>query len=587
MEQSTIYLNFRKNVIEHPNNIALAYIQNGHYKKITYKKLNDLILKIVSSFVSKNFVLGDRIAIISENRWEWPVVDLACNYLGLVLVPIHTTYGHKYIEYIISKTKPKNVFVSNQLTFSNLRTINKQDLESIEDIICFDDLDDSSITKFQDLLKYEQASNLPDPIKDISAVMTIIYTSGTTGMPKGAILTNRNIISNIENVLKYVPIYKSDRFFSVLPLSHILERSDGQMVPFLVGASIYYSRSSKTLVDDIVLAKPSIFICVPRIFERVFDKIQDNLRKSPKYKSQLFYYALKLESKSNSLKRQGKKNIFLSGICTIFDKLVFGKIKNIFGGKLRIAISGGSSLDKRIARFFEDIGIKIIEGYGLTETSPIISVNKINNYKFGTVGSCLPNLDLKIDKDKEILVRGDSVMSSYWDDEESTRNAIDKDNWFHTGDLGFVDKEGFLNIIGRKKEIILLSTGKNIVPINIEQALNYDKYINQSMIIGHNEKFLTALIVPDFEEIENYCVLNNILVDKEKSYLRLDKIQNFYRSRIDNCLKEFSSYEQVVHFYLVERVFDEDHDELTPTLKLKREKIIEHFNNIIKEFYNN
>lgn len=203
------------------------------------------------------------------------------------------------------------------------------------------------------------------------------------------------------------------------------------------------------------------------------------------------------------------------------------------------------------------MGVKIIEGYGLTETSPIISVNKMNKYKFGTVGFVLENLEVKIGNDKEILVRGSSVMKEYYNDKESTQKAIDTDNWFYTGDLGFVDCDGFLNIIGRKKEIIVLSTGKNIVPVNIELALNYDKYITQSMLMGNNEKFLTALIVPDFDEIEKYCKKNNIEIDDKKSYLNLDKIQSFYKDRINSLLKDFSDYEQIVHFYIVPRQFDE------------------------------
>ncbi len=588
MDKKTIYLNFRKNVVKYPNNTALAYIERGAYKKISYKKLNDFVLILVKYFSDIGLKSGDRVAILSENTWQWPVVDMACNYLGVVVVPIHATYGKMYIEYIVSQTEPKAIFISSQKLFDNFSTIDGGMISKFEKIIIIsrDIKTDIEVDYIDNILfKDRKNSNTPDPV-DSDGLSTIIYTSGTTGMPKGAMLSNGNIISDIKNVLKYDPIYSTDRFFSILTLSHVLERTAGQTVPLLVGGSIYYSRSPKTLIDDIKLAKPTIFICVPRIFERIFDKIQDNLRKSSKFKSHLFYYALKMESRLNSLRRSGKKASGLfSFICIVLNKFVFGKIRKIFGGNLRMAISGGSSLDKRIARFFEDVGIKIIEGYGLTETSPIISVNKLDNYKFGTVGIVLENLEMKIQDDKEILVRGDSVMSGYFKDDESTALAIDGEKWFHTGDLGFVDRDGFLNIIGRKKELIVLSTGKKVLPVNIEQALNYDKYINQSIVIGNNEKFLTALIVPDFEEVERYCSENNISVDDKKSYLNLDKIENFYRNRINECLKGFADYEQIVYFYLVNRQFDEDHDELSPTLKLKREKIKEHFNNIIKEFY--
>ncbi len=512
MNQSTIYLNFKSNVIEYPSSTALAYIENGRYSKITYKQLDEIVLKVVNYFIESGFHRGDRVAIFSENRWEWSAVDLACNYLGIVLVPLHTTYSEKYLEYIISQTEVQAIFISNKKLFDVYSSVSEKVTEGIKVIIFDKDTEViGGASYLGDVLKNSNNEVKIQACSDENSIFTIIYTSGTTGMPRGAILSNKNVLSNIDNVLKYVPIYRSDRFFSFLPLSHVLERVAGQTVPLILGASIYYSRSPKTLVDDIKIAKPTIMICVPRIFEKIFDSIKDKLRKGSKFKNDLFYYALKRESKLNSLKRHGGgTNKKLSLLCKILDKLVFEKVRNIFGGKIRVVISGGSSLDKRIARFFEDVGIKIIEGYGLTETSPIISVNKINDYKFGTVGFVLENLEIKIDDNKEILVRGDSVMSGYWNEEAASKNAIDDNGWFYTGDMGFLDKDGFLNIIGRKKEIIVLSTGKNIVPVNIELALNYDKYITQSTVIGNNEKFLTALIVPDFKEIEKYCVDNDM-----------------------------------------------------------------------------
>ncbi|MCD4704971.1 AMP-binding protein, partial [bacterium] len=292
-------------------------------------------------------------------------------------------------------------------------------------------------------------------------------------------------------------------------------------------------------------------------------------------------------SKVNFNKRNNRKiNKYNFYTQKVLDKLVFKKIRDIFGGNLRLAISGGSSLDKRIARFFEDVGINIIEGYGLTETSPIISVNKMNNFKFGTVGHVLANIDLKINNAKEILVKGSSVMSGYWQDEEANQFSFDENAYFHTGDLGFMDSDGFLNIIGRKKEIIVLSTGKNIVPYNIEHALNYDKYMDQSIIIGSNRKFLTALVVPDFEELKIYCDSQKIEFDQDLKFLNSEKIKDVFRNRIDHVLKNFASYEQIVDFYILDRDFDQEHDELTPTLKLKRENIKGNFSQIIDKLYN-
>jgi long-chain acyl-CoA synthetase len=586
-KNETIYSRFQEKVHLYPDKTALAYLKNGQYQKISYFDLNNYIFKIVNYFLSLGLTKGDRVVVLSENRWEWPTIDLACNYLGLILVPIHTTYSSKYIEYIIQQTKPKLIFISDQKLFDLFQEIDSNLISSFQDIVLLEkDISGSSkINYWSKVLDRFTEELQQEAIKDNQAPFTIIYTSGTTGMPKGAILTNQNVLTNIDNVLKYVPVYAQDRFFSFLPLSHILERMAGQIVPLSLGASIYYSRSAKTLVDDIKKAQPTILISVPRIFEKIFDKIHDKLREGSKFKHYFFYQALRVASKVHSLERENEhvdKILFLKRL--LFDKIIFKKIKHIFGGNLRLAISGGSSLDKRIARFFEDIGIKIIEGYGLTETSPIIAVNKIDNYKFGTVGHVLANVDLKIDDHKEILVKGESIFSGYWQDEIASQEAF-SENWFHTGDLGFVDRDGFLNIIGRKKEIIVLSTGKNIVPGNIEIALNYDRFITQSIIIGANQKFITALIVPDFEELEIYCQEKDIKYSQDRECLAKEEIQDLYRERINKCLKSFADYEQIGNFYLVAREFDQEHDELTPTLKLKRENIKSNFKNIINKLY--
>ncbi len=583
----TIYSRFQKIASKNKEKIALAYIHDESYRKINYQELDNFILQIVNYFLSLKLEKGDRVVVLSENRWEWPVIDLASNYLGLILVPIHTTYGRKYINHIIEKTNPRVIFISNEKLFKNFITIDNNLISKFQSIILLDNEVKSNLALkyWSDIIKNFDNNVEVQPMLDSEATITIIYTSGTTGMPKGAVLNNKNILVNIDNVLQYVPIYPSDRFFSFCPLSHILERMAGNMVPLTLGASIYYSRSPKTLVDDIKKAKPTIMVAVPRIFERIFDKIHDKLREGSKLKHHLFYHALKVVSKINAFKRNNEKyDKLIYWQSKVLDNIVFKKIRSIFGGRLRLAISGGSSLDKKIARFFEDVGVKIIEGYGLTETSPIIAVNKENDYKFGTVGKVLPNLELKINHDKEILVKGESIMSGYWQDDESTGNAI-KDGWFITGDLGFVDNDSFLNIIGRKKEMIVLSTGKNIVPVNIELALNYDRFITQSIVIGLHRKFITALFVPDFGELKIYCQKNDIKYAKNKDCLGNEEIRKLYKSRIDKALKGFSDYEQIGDFYLVPREFDQEHDELTPTLKLKRENIKSNFKDIINKLY--
>ncbi|MCD4705331.1 AMP-binding protein, partial [bacterium] len=296
MFQNTIYQRFEDIALEMKNHTALAYLFKNRYQEISYRKLNDLVLKLVNYFLDIGLNKGDRVIVLSENRWQWPVIDLACNYLGLILVPIHTTYSEKYIDYIISETKPKLAFISNQELINNFFKIKKELIESFLEIIVFEkDIQAGFKVKyFKELINKYSDDVDQNPISDSGAIMTIIYTSGTTGMPKGAMLSNQNIITNLENVTKYVPIKKDDRFFSVLPLSHILERMAGQITPLLMGSSIYYARSPKTLKDDIKKAKPTIFVSVPRIFEKIFDAIHDKLKISPRISHYLFYRALKV-----------------------------------------------------------------------------------------------------------------------------------------------------------------------------------------------------------------------------------------------------------------------------------------------------
>jgi long-chain acyl-CoA synthetase len=343
-------------------------------------------------------------------------------------------------------------------------------------------------------------------------------------------------------------------------------------MPLLSGATIVYSEGIKKLVDNLKEVRPTIMISVPRIFEKFHDVIWDKINSSSPLKKKISIWALKQ-----------KKNTFGYKIADI---LVFKKIRYALGGNFRFIVSGGASLNKNVAKFFAKIGVLVLEGYGLTETSPVIAVNLVNEYKFGTVGKIVPDVQVKISNEKEVLVKGPNVFNSYFENKEETQKVIDQEGWFHTGDLGFIDKEGFLTIIGRRKEMIVTSGGKNVWPEHLEGILNNDKFVSQSMIVGHNKKFVSALIVPDWQELEIFLKEKNIPLQDRKNLVENPTILSLFEERMTNNINSnLSEYEKIKKFSLLFEEFSQAQDELTPTLKLRRHIIERHYQEKIESMY--
>lgn len=550
--------------IDHP---ALAYLDQGHYRQITYGELDQYRLKLANIFLSHGCLAAQKLAIMLPNSVQWIITDLAAASIGLIVVPIHTTYNAEFISKVISHSGARYLVINQELYNNHQSEIDALDLDWLMIVGQSGKIDHKAKIKkipWPDLAHYDILHEINLDFSP-QAVHTIIYTSGTTGDPKGVMLSHHNLLSNVESALRAITILPSDRFFSFLPLSHAFERTAGYYVPISVGASIWFAQGTKTLIDDIRLARPTVLSSVPRIFEKIYGKIFDQIESGKPWKKKLFFRSLQLAA------RKRKKTLGIIGGIKLFflDKIVFKKIRAILGGHLRLVISGGASLDEKIIRFFDDLGFCMIEGYGMTEASPIIAVNKINNYRFGTVGLALDCNQVQISQDKEIMIKGSNVMVGYFKNEELTNQVLDQDGWLHTGDLGFVDHEGFITIIGRAKDVIVLSTGKNIFPEPIENLLNESRYINQSMVYGDNEKHLSALIVPNEEQLKLWCQKNNILYD-----LNSKKVMDFYRQKIDEKTKQLAHLEKIVHFKLLDYEFSQENGLLTPTLKLRRARII-------------
>ncbi|PLX26204.1 long-chain fatty acid--CoA ligase, partial [Candidatus Parcubacteria bacterium] len=455
----TIIEKFKSVVKEREDKTALGFLQEENYQKISYQELNNYRLQLARFCEKKGWSFGEKVALMLDNSPEWIISDLMAATLGMVVVPIHTTFNSEYFKRVVEHSESKYLII-NRKFFDKHKEI--MAFLSVKDILIVgdcDDIQDDRVDSWPDL----------DPLqlqKDISVEIfdrdphTIIYTSGTTGDPKGVVLTHKNLVLDVESAKRRVDITKDDRFFSFLPLSHAFERSAGYYAPFFSGASVFFAQSSKTIVDDIKKARPTVINSVPRIFEKIYGSIFDSVESSSQFKKKLFFKGIRLAT----LKRKKELKWYLWPQWKILDMIVLKKLRNIFGGRLRLAISGGASLDVKVIKFFDNLGIRVIEGYGLTETSPIICVNHINDFRFGTVGQALDCNEVKIDENKEVLVKGNNVMMGYYKNEDLTKEVIDKDGWLHTGDLGFVDREGFLTIVGRAKDMIVLSTGKNIFP---------------------------------------------------------------------------------------------------------------------------
>jgi long-chain acyl-CoA synthetase len=561
-----------------PFKTALSYKKEGVYYCIKYSELENKIKKFSVILEKLEVKEGDKVAILSENRPEWAISDLAIMASGAISVPIHTVLSPKIIHYILEHCEAEILIVSN-ISLLNKTFIYPKEKRHLQKIIVLEKLSkeqkehfktkiifwDDIFKDYKDLV-FEKKQLNPDD------TCSIIYTSGTTGLPKGVMLSHNNFLSNAKAVNETIPVKKSDVFLSFLPLSHILERLTGYYMPLIYGASIVYSGGIKQLADDLKEVRPTILICVPRVFEKFHDAIWDKINASSHAKKRFFLWCLKY-----------RKGGFLHKIISV---LVFKKIRNQLGGNIRLAISGGASLNDQIERFFLKLGIIILEGYGLTETSPVISANREKEMRIRTVGKVIPGVQVEINpENKEILVKGPNVMKGYYKNEEGTKNAFNKQGWFYTGDLGHLDKDGFLTVIGRKKEMVVTSGGKNIWPETIENLLNNDKYITSSMVLGHGRKFISALIYPDFEQVGLFLKENNLPNPSLNKLVDNPKIIELFKKRLDKVNEELADYEKIRKFQLISEDFSQERDELTPTLKLRRHIVEMYYKKETEEMY--
>ncbi|WP_140939084.1 AMP-dependent synthetase/ligase [Sphingobacterium lumbrici] len=556
--------------------------ENG-WREYELKEILHIVDNLSRGLLAKGLKKGDRIALMSGNRPEWNFIDFACNQLGIASVPLYPTLSSQDLSYIVKDADVKYVFVSNADLAARVDTAIAESQLSLA-VYTFEDV--AGKPNYQELIelgKSQETDLKPyNDAVDEQDLLTLIYTSGTTGKPKGVYLTHKNILSNV-NASAHLLTDDYRKALSFLPLCHIFER----MVVYLYiskGLRIYYAENLDNIVLDINNVKPDLFTTVPRVLEKVYDKVVEKGKALTGIKKSLFFWALDLGHK---YQEPPLNSWWYNFKLSIARKLIFSKWKEALGGNIKLIISGGAALQERLARVFWAADIKVLEGYGLTETSPVVAVNSWveTDVKFGTVGRVLKNLSVKIASDGEILVKGPSITPGYYKNEEATKESIDEDGYFHTGDIGELTKDGFLRITDRKKEIFKTAGGKYVAPQVLENKLMESTLIGQVMVVGENQRFPAVLIVPAYEELEKWSNYKGISSTSREDLIINDKVLAKYQQEIEKANSNFGQWEKIKKFILLTKEWTIDNGELTPKLSLKRKVILQKYESQIKEIY--
>jgi long-chain acyl-CoA synthetase len=575
-----------------PLSAMLAGKTGGQWKEYSTAEVagivNDLSAGMLSLGVSANDMTvegRDKVAIISKNRPEWVMVDLAVQQIGALLTPIYPTINVNELEFVLNDAKVKVMIVNDEDAFLKVMSI-KERVPSLQYIFSFEHIANcrhwkeiaaASTPQFIEKTKSVAATIQPED------AATIIYTSGTTGVPKGVMLSHSNILSNVIAASPCFPPGENMRSLSFLPLNHIFER----MVTYLYlfnFTSIYYAESLETIGDNLKEVKPDMFTTVPRLLEKVYDKIMQKGNDLTGVKRKLFFWAHSLAEKFEINSNQGGWYNFQLGLA---NKLVFSKWREGLGNNLRCIVTGGAACQVRLIRIFTAANIPIMEGYGLTETSPVISVNTYNEAgrKFGTVGPIIKDVMVKIAEDGEILCKGPNIMMGYYKRPDLTNEVIDNDGWFHTGDIGMMVEDTFLKITDRKKELFKTSGGKYVAPLPIENRLKESMFVEQVMVVGAEKKFVGALIIPSFSNLIDWCHHNNVPNGTNEELINNEKVLALYKDLVESFNKYFNHVEQIKKFELLPNDWSVDTGELTPKLSLKRKVITEKFRDAIERIY--
>ena len=569
---------------------CLLHKVDGRFQPISTQELVSRVKRLSTALAELGIERGDRVALMAENGPHWPTVDFATLCIGAVLVPIYPTLTAEQAAFIANDCGARLLFVQGRDRLLGMQG-EGHSMPQIENFVLIDAASaDAEVPTLETLI--ERSEPMADIRFEAEArrvsgddLATFIYTSGTTGNPKGVMLTHRNIASNVVHGFSRIDLGENWTALSFLPLSHSFERTI-DYVYFHRRITIAYAESLQTVARDFQEVNPHVFVSVPRVYEKVLAKVYESVASSSPLKQKIFHWAQSVAQNALPYRlRQTSPTGSLGIKLRIADKLVFGKIKARLGNRIQFAASGGAPLGKELAEFFWSAGIEIYEGYGLSETSPILTVNSPGRVKLGTVGTPIPETELAIADDGEILARGPQIMRGYFNLPDATSEAIDEKGWFHTGDIGEIDEDSFLRITDRKKEIIVNAYGKNVAPAPIENALKSSRFIDQAVVIGDRRKLMSALLVPDFETLRSWASQTGLQITDLAGLLREKAVRELYAEEVERVNQKLARYEQVRIWELLPEDFTVETGELTPTQKVKRRVIHTKFGHLIDKMY--
>ncbi|WP_018864938.1 long-chain fatty acid--CoA ligase [Thioalkalivibrio sp. ARh3] len=560
--------------------------QSGEWQQTSWREMGAMVDRWQAALAAEGLKPGERVALMLGNSREWVAFDQAAMGLGLVPVPLYTDDRPDNIAYIIGQTQARILLLGESAHSRRLSEhfANMPSLRRIVNIGGQDtEPDDDRVIELEDWLAQHEGTECHHPDLDPEAMATIVYTSGTTGRPKGVILSHRNILENAWASSQTGPLSPADRFLSFLPLSHMLERTAGLYMPMLIGAEVAFARSIQGLGEDLVTVRPTVLISVPRIYERVHGRIQAGLKQKSGLGRALFKATVNIGWKrfEHQQGRGGWSPGFL--LWPLLERIVARKVLDRLGGELRFAVCGGAPLPPPIAQFFIGLGLPVLHGYGMTEASPVVTVNTPDNNLPASIGKPLPGVEVKIGEMDELLTRSPCVMLGYWKNEEATRETIDEDGWLHSGDQARIDDSGHVFITGRIKDILVLTNGEKVPPADMEMAIALDALFDQVMIVGDNRSFLTALVVPEPEAWASFARDHDLDAEAEGRLPR--KAERALLQRIQYQLRDFPGYAKIRHVHVTHEAWSVENGMLTPTMKLKRPVIVEDYSEAIEAMY--
>ncbi|UCH33783.1 MAG: long-chain fatty acid--CoA ligase [Armatimonadota bacterium] len=595
-ERTTIPAVFRRQVARYGDRTALMCKREGAYRGMSWREYDRLVRDLALGLMSLGLEPRQQVAVLCENCPEWVIADLAIISAGAVNVPIYMTLTPKQVEYILADSQSRIAIVSNPEQLQKVLRA-KANLPLLEHVICIacpEPRPDPAVLSWAEVMergaKRAQeggAAALDERVAglDPDDLASIIYTSGTTGDPKGVMLTHDNFLSNAQASLSVLPIDERDLALDFLPLSHVFARTCDHYFMLVSGVPLAFAQSVDSVADDMLEVRPTIMIAVPRFYEKTYARVMDARAELTGFARTVFDWALRLGEARIRAMRQGRSpSLWFRLKYALAHRLVYRKIHARLGGRLRFFVSGGGPLSRELAEFFGGVGVKICEGYGLTESSPTICVNRVERVKYGTVGPPIPGVEVRIAEDGEILTRGRHVMQGYFGKEQETAEAI-VDGWLRTGDIGVLDEDGYLSITDRKKDIIVTAGGKNVAPQLIENALKTDPFISQIVIHGDKRKFLSALVVPNFEQLEPWARQQGLTFSCRAELVGLREVYAWIEARISEKLSEFARYEQIRRFTILDREFTMGDGEVTPSLKIKRKVVAERYRDLVEAMY--